>query len=500
VETIAELLESLRKKEVRLRVDAGKLIWQAPAGSLSSEELVQIKDNKLGIIAALDALGAGPIAALPLSTRLTSAKITLTVQQNWLLNIMQQAPKGSFNVPCTLDLRGSLNLESLDHSVQELVNRHEALRTRFVRAEDGFIQDVQKRHSHSIPVLNLTGASDSQVSQVVYRVRGEFLDPFSGPLFKATVLRRDENWHIFVMVMDHLISDGISLTIILQELGVMYRCAEMGAPSGLPEVAIQYPDYAVWQRRALGLLPVGHHNACWDDRLSTSQAAPLPVRLDAVCSPGYEAFTLTFDEELFHRIKFAARRDRTSMSLWVLSVLASALFRWCDAEELVIPLNMTGRHAPELSRTVGYFAHIVHLKLSCPERASFRELLHRFMTEYASANDRLDFGLTAERLPHFTKKLWVQWNPPFYNEARDGAWSDSLHAGPVTVVGSDPDAEINAEAGTHLVLEFFEGSPNLTVSCQYRSDLFRESDISSFKHTLLSFTDRFSRDSSAAIR
>jgi hypothetical protein len=185
--------------------------------------------------------------------------------------------------------------------------------------------------------------------------------------------------------------------------------------------------------------------------------------------------------------------------MWVLSTLAAALFRWCATDDLVLPLNITGRHAPELANTVGYFAYILHLRLRLADNSTrFRDLLRLLTFEYATASEHGDFGRIVQQLPQFVTRLWVQWNPPFYEEATVRGWSTNIRARLLSTQDDEPPG-VNPEFAPDLEIEFSESANDVVAVLRYRTDKLRSGSVQLLKGALLAFCDEFSRKPEARI-
>jgi hypothetical protein len=183
----------------------------------------------------------------------TSANLPLSFAQERLWFMDQLEPnRPIYNMPDSHVLRGPLDLDALQRSLSELVRRHEVLRTTFQMVDGAPVQVIAEPEQIPLPVLDISALPDDERAAEAQRLADEEAQrPFDlsrGPLFRAQIVRLEPEEHLLLLTMHHIISDGWSLGVMGREISSLYDAFEKGKPSPLPEPAIQYADFAVWQR------------------------------------------------------------------------------------------------------------------------------------------------------------------------------------------------------------------------------------------------------------
>ena len=191
---------------------------------------------------------------IPHRIKRDSAALSFAQRRLWFLD--QYEPNSSiYNIPSALRLRGSLDIGALELSLNEIIRRHESLRTTFSMVEEEAVQVIAPWVHLSVPVIDLSDcAGGEREQQALGLAREDALRPFDlaqGPLFRSKLLRLGEDDHVLLLTMHHIVSDGWSMGVLHRELSVLYEAFSRSQPSPLPELPIQYADYAVWQREWL---------------------------------------------------------------------------------------------------------------------------------------------------------------------------------------------------------------------------------------------------------
>src|SRR3954454_19775872 len=223
----------------------------------------------------LDHNGQNSAATAPASATQFVFPTTFAQQRLWFLEQLQ--PGGtSYLIPWYLRIEGTLNVPMLEKSLNEIVQRHEILRTTF-RWEGDIAVQVVEPHCFSLPVLNLSGLDrPEERAEELARAEARIpLDLERGPLFRAQLLRVSPQLHVLLLTMHHIMFDGWSRRILIQELSTLYEAFCAGRPSTLPAPDLQYADYAVWQRKRLQGATLERQLSYWRNEL-----AAVPASLD----------------------------------------------------------------------------------------------------------------------------------------------------------------------------------------------------------------------------
>jgi hypothetical protein len=419
IDTIAALLASTRAKGARLWSENGRLRCKAPKGALSPDEIEGLRLWKAQIAALLESAAGSAAAGLPpdSNSRIARAPLAFSQLAHWNCYQLRDRP-AIRQIASALRLRGTFDLDALRASLAEVVRRHDALRTRVIILEEVPIQEISESVNRELQLIDLTSFSESARETEVQRlIESQILqpiDPAADPLFEARLLRLRDDEHVLVLTMEHMISDGFSLDILLREIFSAYRQATHGHALSLPAIPVQFPRYAAWQRSSLESW-IEAHGRYWSERLAgcgrlrfpDDKTPPtqgrlrwgtVPVRIDA-----------PFKAELCAW----CRSRRTTLPMSVLTAYTALVLRWCDASTLLIQYQSDGRVTPDLQNTIGYLAFMLNLRVELRQGDRFVDFLDRVAEECFSAQEHADASYFAAQLPppEWTKSSVFNWVP-----------------------------------------------------------------------------------------
>ncbi|HET8842881.1 MAG TPA: condensation domain-containing protein, partial [Ktedonobacteraceae bacterium] len=346
--------------------------------------------------ALLERLLAGQEETFPLS---------LAQQQLWLLD--QLAPSSSlYTIAVAYRLQGPLHLRHFERSLQEIILRHESLRTNIVSTGHQAYQTVVPAPLINLPVIELGGVAeadrDAYIDRLVYEVVLQPFDLAGNPLIRAALLRRSQQEHIFVLAMHHIISDGWSMDVFFHELSVLYNAYLAGRPAFLKELPIQYIDYAIWQREWLQSEICANQLAYWKQQLD---AAP-PVQLLADHPrPTRHTFngtrqTFSLPASLISALKQMAQSEDATLFMVLLAGFNALLSRYTGQEDIVIGTPIANRTRTEYEGLIGFFSNTLALRTRVSGEHTFRQLLQqvRDVCLAAYAHQELPFETLVEEL------------------------------------------------------------------------------------------------------
>ncbi|HEU5180261.1 MAG TPA: condensation domain-containing protein, partial [Candidatus Polarisedimenticolia bacterium] len=324
-------------------------------------------------------------AAAPTIPRRPEGEAPLSFAQQRLWFIHQIDPKSpAYNVSNALRLRGALDPSALQRCLEEVVRRHDSLRTRFVSREGAPLQVIDPPGSIDLPLADLTRLPAPQREAEAIRLAGEEAGaPFdleTGPLLRSRLLRLDREDHVFLLTMHHIVSDGWSTGVLVREVAALYEAFAAGRPSPLPELPIQYADFAAWQRQALSGERLERELAYWRECLT-----PLPPVLDIPAArprPPVLTFRggverVTVPAEIADAMRTLTRREGATLFMGLLASFDALLSRLSGEEDITIGTGIANRTLPELESLVGFFVNTLVIRASCAGDPSFRELLGR---------------------------------------------------------------------------------------------------------------------------
>ena len=304
-------------------------------------------------------------------------------QRLWFLDQLTPG-KATYNLPGALRVRGKLDLEVLKRTVEEIVRRHETLRTRFVAAGDEPQQVIEDRVNVQLPVLDLTGVAgeEEREAEAMGLAQEEARTPFDlqqAPLFRGKLLRLGELNHVLLFTMHHIISDAWSIGILVEEVSVLYGAFSAGRPSPLPDLPIQYADYSVWQRECLegGLLEP--QLIYWRQQLEGVGMLQLPTDRPRPPAQSQNGATCEFviAVDLTQKLKKLAEEQGATLFMVVLAAFQTLLYRCSGQDDIAVGTPVAGRRSSETEKLIGFFINTLVLRGDLSGAPTFIELLQR---------------------------------------------------------------------------------------------------------------------------
>ncbi len=332
--------------------------------------------------------------------------LSFAQQRLWFMN---QLEPGSpfYNIPWTQRIKGPLDKNLLERSLSEIVRRHEALRTRFVTVNDEPAQIIAPAQQVPLEFLDLSEASNDSVEQKARRAvaaeaeRG--FDLSNNLLLRAKLLQLQPNDHVLVLTMHHIASDAWSVGVLARELWTLYGAFSHGQPSPLPELRIQYPDHAVWQRQRLSGKTLETLLAYWRRRLQGVNAIlSLPFDRPRPAAQDFSGgkYISKIPAKLAGAITELSRNEGTTQFIVLLAAYQTLLSRYSGTDDFLLGTDVANRLHLETEGLIGFFVNLVAVRSDLAENPSFHELLrrtHRNLTE-AYAHQELPFERLVEEL------------------------------------------------------------------------------------------------------
>jgi hypothetical protein len=284
----------------------------------------------------------------------------------------------------TARLDGILDIGALEQTFAELVRRHESLRTRFVSVDGSPVQVIDPSGSFRLEADDLSDLPDDSRGHAAERRAEEIAHkPFDlerGPLFRVVLLRVSSDAHIVVVVMHHIVSDGWSLGVLLREVGALYAAFVEGRSSPLPELPIQYVDYAIWQRAWLKDEVLARQISYWKEHLRGAPAA-LHLLTDRVRPPiqNFNGATheFTISPEVTSALGRLAHTEGSTLFMVVLAAFQVILRTWSGQHDIVVGTPIAGRTRQQTEGLIGLFVNMLALRTDLSGDPSFRVLLGR---------------------------------------------------------------------------------------------------------------------------
>ncbi|MCB0164082.1 MAG: amino acid adenylation domain-containing protein [Anaerolineae bacterium] len=404
----------------------------------------------------------------------------LTFGQEGIFYVEQYQPDtGAYNIPAVWRLRGPLDLGALQQSLQALVDRHEALRTRFVVIDGRPRQLIQPTVEFKLCTVSLRALSaDQQAAQVAQLTTQEAGQPFDlaqAPLLRGTVLHLAENSYVFLLTLHHIVGDGWSLGLLTQALSTAYAAFKAGQQPLWAELPLQYADFAVWQREGL----VGRYDtqlAYWRQQLEdTPPLLNLPLDFPRPAIQRHEGDHLTaiIPAEVTQTLLWHSRQGRATLFMTLAAGFKLLLQRYTHRDDIIVGTPMVNRVHKELEPLIGYFLNALVLRTDLSGDITFQELLDRVrqVTLDAYANQQLPYEQLVQSLqlePH------LSYNPLFQvliNMVVPGENSELALS--EMCVENVSEAEIDTRAKFDMTLYVRPVDDQLRLHLVYKTDLFR---------------------------
>ncbi|HEY6802579.1 MAG TPA: condensation domain-containing protein [Pyrinomonadaceae bacterium] len=334
----------------------------------------------------------------PIGKRPDRQTAPLSFAQERLLFIEQLFPgTPAYNIPAAVRLEGPLQVAALQQSFQQEVNRHEALRTtfRFVNGEP--TQQISEAVAAPLPVIDLSdlpkAVRESVGTAVAVREAQQPFDLERGPLVRLSLVRLSENDHIALLTMHHIISDGWSIDLFIGELVTLYEALTMEKSAPLPNLAIQYGDYAYWQTERSQANLIAAQLDYWKQQLQG--VTSLPKLVTDRPRPAMQTFhgsqhRLSFNPELLDQVEALSRQAGTTTFIVLLAILKILLHSIADHSDMVVGTPVNNRQRVELEGVIGLFVNTLVLRTDLSGNPTFEQILARVRAVVLAAHAHQD--------------------------------------------------------------------------------------------------------------
>jgi amino acid adenylation domain-containing protein len=380
--SIVDLLERLRRLDVRVWLDGDRLRVSAPPGVLTPELQADIAAEKPALIEVLTAKAdPSETAGIPRLDSADPLPLSFTQERMWVLHELDPSST-AYHVIRTDRFRGELDVQALERAWHRLAARQDVLRTRIL-ASDGVPSACvdEALAPDACRFEDLSGRDEAAIIGRLQAILGELMSPFdlaAGPLASMLVVRLGAADHVVVLRLHHIITDHWSQGIVWHELSALYRSELSGEPDGLPALPVRYADYAAWQRQRL-------QGPAWDSLIEywRRQLAGLePIDVSAGQVRGGEAdgegqVTVALPAALMERLGAVAASTSATLFMVMLAVYAVLLFRYTGRGDLPIGTPVAGRSRREAEPLVGAFINTLVLRLSVRAADRWRDVIER---------------------------------------------------------------------------------------------------------------------------
>ncbi|HEV2736643.1 MAG TPA: amino acid adenylation domain-containing protein, partial [Longimicrobiaceae bacterium] len=409
---------------------------------------------------------AGRTGALPLS---------FAQERRWFIDRLEPG-SGLYNIPVAWRLGGALDEAALEHALGEIVRRHEALRTTFAEVDGSPVQVIAPFGGFALPVEDLSDLSEADREAALRRRAGEearrAFDLSAGPLFRAALLRLGAEDHVLLLSVHHIVSDGWSMGVLNRELSALYAAYRERRESPLPELPVQYADYALWQREHLREGVLEGELAYWRERLADAPALlELPTDHPRPSAQSFRGATehVQLPPEVLERLRALGRQEGATLYMVALGAFQVLLSRYTGSEDVVVGGPVAGRGRAGVEELIGFFVNTLVLRTDLGGDPSFRGLVGRVreVTLGAYEHQEVPFErLVAELSPERSLSHSPLFQVSFALQNAQGTWG-GLAGLSVGGVGAELDF-----AKSDLSLGLASSPQGLRAGLTYSTDLW----------------------------
>ena len=370
------------------------------------------------------------ISILPLkpAPRQKPLPLSFSQQRQWIIDQLQPGTP-DYNVPGAFELRGVLNAAALEQSLGEVMRRHEVLRTSFTTVNREPVQAISPAPGASLPLVDLSALSEPERQEQVKRLtKAESQKPFDltrAPLIRTTLSRLEPEQHVVLFTIHHVIFDGWSIGVLIREVAALLESFSVGGSSTLPELEIQYADFAYWQREWLRGEVLERQLAYWKRQLEDAPSGlALPTRKNRAGAQTFRGAveSLQVPGETARKLESLSRREGVTLFMTLLASFKALLYHYTRQDDIVVGTIIANRNQAKLEPLIGFFVNTLILRSDLSGEPSFRELLLRVRSVCleAYAHQDLPFEKLAEEIrsgrdlanhPLFQAMFTLQNNP-----------------------------------------------------------------------------------------
>jgi amino acid adenylation domain-containing protein len=405
------------------------------------------------------------------------APLSFTQQQFWLLD--QAGLPAAYNVCTAVKIAGALDTQRLRKALEQIVARHEVLRTNIALEQGTPVQEISPAMPIDLRISVLAKLSaierQAEMNRVVNAEAGEAFDLSQGPLFRTHLLSFSHDHHVLLFTFHHIVYDGWSAGLLLRELTAFYE-GSSAALSNLPRLPIQYADFARWQRQRLQGAILERQLDHWRRQLANAPALNLPTDYARPATRSFKGArqSVTLPQGLSHSLQAMSRNENATLFMTLLAAFQTLLFRYSGQEDITVGAPVAGRTNIETENLIGSFVNTLALRADLAGNPSFREFLSRVREAVLGAFSHQDLPfeklveeLNPERGLNRTPLFQVMF--AFQNTPTPDTLASELELTPLRL--KSPTAKFD------LTLEVEEQTEGLVVTIEYSTDLFAPETI-----------------------
>jgi amino acid adenylation domain-containing protein len=406
--------------------------------------------------------------------------VSSSQQRLWFLEQMEPGCP-AYNIPSAVKLSGKLNVKALQQSFNEIIRRHEALRTTFSVVDGLPVQVIAPQLELEIPVVDMRNILKSdqpdKVQQFIYEDNRKPYDLAKGPLIRATILMSSDDEHILVINLHHIISDGWTLQVLMRELGMAYEALATGKPLVLPELPIQYADYTIWQKDLMKGEVLKKQLDYWKGRLSGSKfVLELPIDGQRPPVQGFKGARqyMELSPKLTEALNDMSQKKGVTPFMILMTAFKILLYRYSGNDDVTVGIPIAGRNRTELEGLIGFFVNTLALRTDLSDNPTFNELLSRVSkgTQGAYDHQEMPFEVLVEELQ---PERDLSRNPIF-----QVCFSYQNETVPAMTIAGLTLTPVEIDSGTarfDMELQLWKAEDSIRGFIEYSTELFKKDTI-----------------------
>ncbi|MCM0593872.1 MAG: amino acid adenylation domain-containing protein [Gloeotrichia echinulata DEX184] len=448
-----------------------RAVFESPTVTQLDIAIAQLRSQERGLILPPIQAIEGDREQLPLSW---------AQERLWFLNQLE-GDSATYNMPAAVKIAGDLDINALQQALSEIVQRHEILRTSIQTVNGTPIQVIHPQVTTSINVVDLQQLlAPERETLLEQQIQLEASIPFNlenAPLIRCSLLQISAREYVLLLTMHHIVSDGWSIEVLISELSSLYPAFCVGEPSPLPELPLQYADFAVWQRQWLSGVVLETQLNYWRSQLQGSpELLQLPTDRPRPVVQTYHGRTQSFElnQDLTQKLQSLSGESGTTLFMTMLAAFTTLLYRYSGQSDILVGSPIANRNRNEIESLIGFFVNTLVLRTNFENNPSFKDLLAQVRETTLQAYEHQDvpFEQVVEALqpqrslshsPLF-QVMFVLQNVPMTEFELPG----------VTLTQLDGDSTI---AKFDLTLSMSETDRGLVGEWEYNTDLFDGSTI-----------------------
>ncbi|MCW3465952.1 non-ribosomal peptide synthetase [Chitinophaga nivalis] len=487
------LLSVLRENNINLKLEAGELSVRFPKGKVDPALLAAVKSNKAALISYLTSLNQQSHFHIPQIKEQAGYVLSSSQRRLWVLSRFGEG-NAAYNIPGAYVFEGALEPANLEYAFRELLERHEILRTVFREDEAGELHQVIRSVQDSGFTITCHDLrkEDETAQRLRDLINASFIAPFdlaAGPLLRADLYQVADHQWVFSYVMHHIISDGWSMQVLIQELLQSYNARMTGKAAALKPLRIQYKDYAAWQQGQLSGENLQAHSHYWQQQFE----GPLPVLelpadkpRPAIKTYNGGSVQKVLDPEVGKALQAFCQEQGTTLFMGLLAAVKVLLYRYTQQEDIVVGSPIAGREHPDLEDQIGFYVNTLPLRSRFSGDTCYRELLAQVKQVTLGAYEHqvypFDELVGALQIPHDISRHPLFDIVVVLQNGTGGGGASQQTLGALKV--SHYGGEVTTMSKFDLVFDFIEIAGEIHLNLIYNSDIYTKNTVAQFTRHL----------------